>query len=158
MKTRHHFIALALLASLPFAVQAYDATLAAHVDSTVTAQMDRQFFVTKPCKIEAPAVLEMLAKKEKVTLLDIRTPEEQAVVAMSHPASLSIPMNELFKKNNLDRLPENGKIIVICHSGNRAAGATALLKSIGFKDVVYINGGMISLITNLTPRTVPAAE
>ena len=66
-------------------------------------------------------------------------------------------MNALFRKENLDRLPKEGKIVVICHSGNRAAGAAALLKAVGFKDVQYINGGLISLVTNLTPKTVPEA-
>jgi hypothetical protein len=51
--------------------------------------MDRQFFVTKPCKEEAPAVLERQAKMEKIPLLDIRTPEEQGVVALSHPNALA---------------------------------------------------------------------
>ena len=77
------------------------------------------------------------------------------MVALNHPSALSIPMNELFKKENLDRLSEDNKIIVVCHSGNRASGTTALLKSAGFKDVVYVNGGLISLVTNVTPKTVP---
>lgn len=155
MKTRNKMLAIALFASLPFTVNAYDADQAAHVLETVTGQMHRQFFVTRPCKVEAPAVLEMLVKKQPVTLLDIRTPEEQSVISLSHTAAIAIPMNELFKKENLDRLPQDGRIIVVCHSGNRAAGATALLKSVGFKDVVYVNGGMISLVTNLTPKTAP---
>lgn len=155
MKTSLKSLAFVLAAGLALAAQAYDTGLAEHIQNTVTGQMDRQFFVTKPCKVEAADVLQMLAKDAKVTLLDIRTPEETAVVALSHPKSLAISMHELFKKENLDRLPQDGKIIVICHSGNRAAGATALLKAVGFKDVVYVNGGLISLVTNLTPKTVP---
>lgn len=146
---------LLLAATLSLGAQAYDGALADRIHDSVTGQMDRQFFVTKPCKIEAAQVLEMLAKQERLTLLDIRTPEETGVVKLSHPSALSIPMHELFKKANLDRLPKDGKIVVVCHSGNRAAGATALLKAIGFKDVVYVNGGLITLVTNLTPKTVP---
>lgn len=155
MKTTLKTLAFVLAAGLTVAAHAYDTGLAEHVDKTVTGQMDRQFFVTKPCKVEAADVLQMLAKGEKVTLLDLRTTEEMAVVALSHPKALAIPMNELFKKQNLDRLPRDGKIVVVCHSGNRAAGATALLKSVGFQDVVYVNGGLIALVTNLTPKTVP---
>lgn len=155
MKTGNKMLFIALFASLPFAASAYDAEQAAHVLETVTGEMDREFFVTRPCKVEAPAVLEMLVKKQPVTLLDIRTPEEQAVIALNHTSAIAIPMNELFKKENLDRLPQDGRIVVVCHSGNRAAGTTALLKSVGFKDVVYLNGGMISLVTNLTPKTAP---
>ncbi|HEY9050935.1 MAG TPA: rhodanese-like domain-containing protein [Gammaproteobacteria bacterium] len=155
MKKHNKFLVIALLVSLPFAANAYDADQAEHILNTVTGQMNQQFFLTKPCKIEAVEVLKMLEQKKKVTLLDIRTPQERGVVALNHPSALSIPMNELFKKENLDRLPEDNKIIVVCHSGNRASGTTALLKSAGFKDVVYVNGGLISLVTNLTPKTVP---
>jgi rhodanese-related sulfurtransferase len=156
MNTRKLVLVVALLVGPLFAAHAYDAGLAEHILSTVTGQMDRQFFIDKPCKVEAPAVIEMLAKREPITLLDIRTPEEQGVVALSHPNALSIPMNRLFQKESLDRLPQSGKIVVVCHSGNRAAGATALLKAVGFKDVVYINGGLISLVTHLVPKTAPA--
>lgn len=155
MKTLNSFFAITLLVSMPFTASAYDPDQAAHVLETVTGQMDRQFFLTKPCKVEASSVLESLVKQEPVTLLDIRTPEEQSVIALNHPSAMAIPMNELFKKENLDRLPKDQRIIVVCHSGNRAAGATALLKSVGFEDVVYVNGGMISLITGLTPKTAP---
>jgi rhodanese-related sulfurtransferase len=155
MKKTFSFLSLVLAATLSLQAQAYDEALAARIDREVTGQMDRQFFVTKPCKVEAVDVLQMLAKGEKVTLLDMRTPEEMAVVGLTHPKALAIPMHALFKKENLDRLPRDGKIVVICHSGNRAAGSTALLKAVGFKDVVYVNGGLISLVTNLTPKTVP---
>lgn len=156
MKLSKTLLTVALATTLAAPAFAYDAGLADRILKSVTGEMNRQFFMTKPCKIEAKDVLAMLAKKEPVTLLDIRTPEERSVVAVSYAGALSISMDELFKKDNLDRLPKTGKIIVICHSGNRAAGATALLKSVGFDDVVYVNGGLIAMITNLTPATSPA--
>lgn len=156
MKLSKALLTVALATSVAAPALAYDASLADRILNTVTGQMNRQFFMTKPCKIEAKDVLAMLAKKEPVTLLDIRTPEERSVVAVSYPGAMSISMDDLFKKENLDRLPKTGKIIVICHSGNRAAGATALLKSVGFDDVVYVNGGLISMVTNLTPMNSPS--
>lgn len=148
-------IVLTLLAGISAAAPGYDPSVAAYVLNTVTGRMDRQFFATTPDKIEAPALLERLARKEPVTLLDIRTAEEQGVIGLTHPHVLSIPMHELFRKENLDRLPAAGNIVVVCHSGNRAAEVTALLKTVGFRDVVYVNGGLIALVTGLTPKTVP---
>ena len=149
-------LAALVVGSVALPAFAYDRGVAQRIHETVTGQMDQHFFVTKPCKVEAVKVLEMLAAGEDIVLLDIRTPEERSVVSLSHPAAVSIPMDELFKPENLDRLPQNGKIIVLCHSGNRASGTTALLKAAGFEDVSYVNGGMISLVTNLTPGTAPS--
>jgi rhodanese-related sulfurtransferase len=71
------------------------------------------------------------------------------------PGALNISMNDLFKKENLDRLPKDGKILIVCHSGARAAGATALLGAIGFDNAYYVNGGLISMVTAVTPKSVP---
>ena len=155
MKLSKYLLVAGLASCLAVPALAYDTDVAQRVQNLVTGQMDQHFFVTRPCKVDAAKVLAMLRENEDVVLLDIRTPEERSVVSLSHPKAVSIPMNALFKPENLDRLPENGKIIVLCHSGNRAAGTTALLKAVGFKDVSYVNGGMISLITNLTPGTAP---
>lgn len=60
MRKTLSLLPLALAATLPFNVHAYDEALAARIDREVTGQMDRQFFVTKPCKVEAADVLQML--------------------------------------------------------------------------------------------------
>ena len=67
MKKHNKFFVIALLVSLPFAANAYDADQAEHILNTVTGQMNQQFFLTKPCKIEAVEVLKMLEQKEKYT-------------------------------------------------------------------------------------------
>jgi len=80
---------------------------------------------------------------------------ERNVVGVNLPGTLNIPLDQLFKKENLDRLPKDGKILVVCHSGSRAAGATALLSAIGFTNASYVNGGLIALVTGVTPKSVP---
>ncbi len=155
MKTSLSILSLALAAALSFNAQAYDAAIAAKIDPVVS-QLDHAGLLKGGCKVESQDVLKTLAAgKEKVTLLDVRTPAEAKVVALSHPAALHIPVDTLFKPENLNKLPRDGRIFVVCHSGNRAAAATALLSAAGFTNVSYVNGGLISLVTNLTPRTVP---
>ena len=67
MKKHNKFFVIALLVSLPFAANAYDADQAEHILNTVTGQMNQQFFLTKPCKIEAVEVLKMLEGKSHLT-------------------------------------------------------------------------------------------
>jgi rhodanese-related sulfurtransferase len=134
---------------------AYDATLAERLHKEITGQRDQKFFVEKSVTTSAEDVLNSLFKNENITLLDIRTQAEQNVVGLTHPNSLSIPMEKLLLKENLDRLPEQGKIVVVCQLGSRAACVSSLLQAIGFNNVTYLNGGLIQLVTQLTPKTVP---
>ncbi len=145
-------LSLALAAALSFNAQAYDEAMAAKI-APVIAKLDHAGLAKGGCKISAEDFLARSAKKEKMIVLDVRTPAEARVVAM--PGALHIPMDQLMRKENLDRLPTEGKIVVLCHSGNRAAGATALLKAVGFGNATYINGGLIALVTATTPLALP---
>jgi rhodanese-related sulfurtransferase len=71
------------------------------------------------------------------------------------PGALHIPLDLLLQKENLDRLPGDGKIVVVCHSGSRAVVATTLLKAIGFGNVVYLDGGVTALANAVTPKSLP---
>jgi rhodanese-related sulfurtransferase len=130
----------------------YDGDMAARI-APVFAKLDHAGLAKGGCKISSEDYLAMRAKKEKMTVLDVRTPAEARVVAM--PGALHIPMDQLMKNENLDRLPTDGKIVVVCHSGSRAAAATALLKAVGFDNVTYVSGGLIALITATTPKALP---
>lgn len=132
-----------------------DTEMAAKINP-ITSMLDHKGLVEHSCKVSAADALKMLNEgKEKVTLLDVRTPAEAGVIGLTLPHALQIPMDQLFKPENLERLPKEGTILVICHSGNRAAGSTALLAAVGFRNVRYVNGGLISLVTELTPKALP---
>ncbi|MBN8758825.1 MAG: hypothetical protein BGO61_05605 [Thiobacillus sp. 65-69] len=153
MKKALPILSLALASALSLNAQAFDTEMAAKI-APVAGQLTQANLAKGGCKVSAEDALKMMTEdKEKVTVLDVRTHAEAKVVAM--PKALHIPMDQLFKKENLDRLPTDGKILVMCHSGNRAAGSTALLNSVGFRNAVYVNGGLIALITATTPKNVP---
>ena len=141
-----------LSALLATGAWAYDADMASMI-LPVTSKMDHAGLAKGASKISAETFLSMSAKKEKMTVLDIRTPAEVRVVAI--PGALQIPMDKLMLKENLDRLPTDGKIVVVCHSGSRAVVAAALLKTIGFGNVIYIDGGLAALINAATPKGLP---
>lgn len=131
---------------------AYDSDTAAKI-AAITSKMDQAALAKGGAKISAETYLAMSAKKEKMTVVDIRTPAEDHVVSI--PGALQIPMDQLMKKENLDKLPTDGKIVVICHSGSRAVVATTLLKVVGFGNSVYLDGGLSALVNTATPKALP---
>lgn len=134
--------------------QAYDAALAKKADD-VFSKLDRKMLTTSPCKVNPDVVLKWMKDGEKVTLVDIRTPEEMAIMSVSYKNSLKIPFNEIFREENLKKLPRDGKVLLVCHSGFRAGAASAVLKMIGVDNLLAGNGGMMELVKVLTPFTAP---
>jgi rhodanese-related sulfurtransferase len=144
--------ALVLLSSVP--ALAYDAAMAKKADGFFS-RMDRQTLTTSPCKVNPDVVLKWIKEGQKVTLVDIRTPEEAGIMSVTLKGSLRVPFNEVFRTENLDKLPKDGKIVIVCHSGFRAGSATAFLQFIGVNNVVALNGGIQELARVLTPFTAP---
>lgn len=66
---------------------------------------------------------------------------------------MHISLDELFRPENLDRLPTDRPIIVGCHSGNRSLLAAVNLKMLGFKNVHSLKGGLAAFAANTTPKT-----
>ena len=88
-----------------------------------------------------------LKTKEKMTLLDVREPEE--VAQCSIEGATFIPLAQL--KQRLGELPRNIPIFVHCKSGQRSARAVNLLRSEGYPDAMNVQGGMDAWL-NLTNR------
>ena len=51
-----------------------------------------------------------------MTILDVRNPQEIAVCAFD--GSTNIPMHDI--PSNLENLPDDGKLVVVCHHGSRS--------------------------------------
>lgn len=54
-------------------------------------------------------------------------------------------MHELFKEENLNKLPKDKKIVVVCHTGDRAAAVVTALRAIGFEKAFQFRGGLAEL-------------
>lgn len=132
-----------LLVTIIFATSAfaYDTELAKKFDA-MFSQMTPEVLTMRPCQITTKEILEMIKKKEEFVILDIRTPAEQKLIAPVWKGSLLIPMHELFKPENLAKIPKDKKVAVICHTGDRAAAATIALRAIGFTNAFQFKGGM----------------
>ena len=79
-------------------------------------------------------------ERDKIILLDVRTPEEVKTDGKI-PGSVLIPLDQL--PNKIGKLDKNKKIFVYCRSGTRSVSASRLLSSLGFK-VYNIKGGIKS--------------
>ncbi|GBE58161.1 putative adenylyltransferase/sulfurtransferase MoeZ [bacterium BMS3Abin01] len=81
------------------------------------------------------------AQKEELFLLDIRLAEDYEKVGHIEGAT-NIPFADVAVPENLDRLPKDKKIIVICYTGNTAAQATMILRILGYDASVLKFGSM----------------
>lgn len=142
------------VAALTVNAMAYDTTKAEGLHKffsnfTQKACADSKLF------IKSEDVMKMLREKKAFTLLDIRTKGEASIVAVSSKNGVHIPLQNLFEKANLDTLPTDKPIVVVCHSGTRATIAAIGLKQLGFKQVHVLKGGFVALADATTPKNAP---
>jgi rhodanese-related sulfurtransferase len=130
----------------------YDAELAKKMDA-VFSQMTPEVLKQRPCQIDSDQLFEMIKKKEDFVILDVRTPQEQSITGITWKNTLNIPMHEVFKPENLNRLPKDKKIVVVCHTGDRAAAVVTGLRVIGFNNAYQFKGG-IKELANVVGRKV----
>jgi rhodanese-related sulfurtransferase len=125
------------------------------------ARMYEQFFATfEEQKVQEALhllppekVIEVIKKREDVVLLDVRTRQEQSIIGLTYRDSLSLPMNEVFRPENLAKLPTDKKLIVTCQSGVRCTVIAVSLREIGFENVYAMKGGLAALMAYLEPKT-----
>jgi rhodanese-related sulfurtransferase len=86
---------------------------------------------------------ELAAKLQSPTpprLLDVRQPEEHALVAL--PNSTLIPLGELMlRADEIDEWKDE-EVVVYCHHGIRSAQAIAQLRALGFANLHNLSGGI----------------
>lgn len=143
-----------LVAALAVNSMAYDASKAEQYNAfysnmTQKACADSKFF------IKSDDVMKMLREKKEFTLLDVRTVGEAAIVSVSSSNAIHIPIKNLFEKENLDKIASDKPVVIVCHSGTRAAFAAIGLKQLGFKKVRVLKGGVVALADANNPKNAP---
>ena len=91
----------------------------------------------EPLEITAHDLDQLRRSDEAVTILDIREPEEIAICAFED--STNIPMNDI--PDNLHILPDQGRVVVVCHLGMRSAQVVGWLRQNGVENIVSLTGG-----------------
>ena len=146
--------ATALVSALAINVFAYDTAKAKEFDAFYS------HFTQKACAesklyIDGEETMKMIREEKKFTFLDVRTPGELAIVGIKAPNTLEIPVEHLFEENNLNRLPKDELIVIVCYSGSRAVMVAASLKMLGFKNTRVMKGGIVGLAQGDTVKNAP---
>lgn len=102
--------------------------------------------------VKPDAFIKDIKAGKEIVGIDVRTPAETGVFTLSLPNSLTIPVNELFLPENLDRIPVGKPVMIICKSGARATAVGTSLRSIGFDNVYILKGGMQALSGYYGPK------
>ncbi|KHK97648.1 hypothetical protein LK09_10630 [Microbacterium mangrovi] len=91
--------------------------------------------------LSAAALARRLRAGERITLLDVREPEE--VAARRIPGSIPVPLGDLRAGMPV---PGGDPIVVVCERDPRARSAARLLAERGHADVVFLAGGIQSYV------------
>ena len=81
-----------------------------------------------------------LQSDQRPHLLDVRQPEEYAVVAL--PNATLIPLGELALRADEIEEWKNEEIVVYCHHGIRSLNAISQLRALGFTRLYNLAGGI----------------
>lgn len=84
---------------------------------------------------------EVNAKKDELTLIDVRTPEEYTGELGHVSNSKLMTLDTLM--DHIDDIPKDKTVVFICRSGGRSANATAMAKDQGFESAYNMKGGML---------------
>ena len=104
---------------------------------------------------DMPAITwrQLAEEKDRVMLIDTRTPEEFAFGAI--PGAVNIPVDQLC--DNLDKVPRNKPVVVYCAVGLRGYIALRILAGRGYDNVRNLIGGYKTYSAATAPLPKPTA-
>lgn len=85
----------------------------------------------------------ILSKQPQAILLDVRTPEEYAAGHLKN--ALNLNYNATDFATHLSKLDKNKPYLVYCAMGGRSSEAAKLMQDLGFRQVINVSEGYISL-------------
>jgi adenylyltransferase/sulfurtransferase len=102
---------------------------------------------SNPFEITSVELKQRIDRGESLKIVDVREPNEYQINRI--PGSTLIPLGEVPKRyRELD--PEE-ELVVHCKMGARSAKAADFLRSVGFKHVVNLKGGILDWIDKVDP-------
>jgi rhodanese-related sulfurtransferase len=91
-------------------------------------------------KISVHELKKVLDGELDQVVLDVRTPVEYRSSSIS--SVKNIPLNDLSEEVLSDFVSKNEKVYLLCQSGARSQKAFQTLESLGYSDLVFVDGGM----------------
>ena len=132
----------------------YDATKAEQYHSFYS-KMTQKVCANSKLFLSAQETMKMIQENKEYLLIDVRTEGEASVFGFGGIQALHIPIEKLFAKENLNKIPTDKPVIMVCHSGTRGTMAAIGLKQIGFKNIHVLKGGFVALAEANTPASAP---
>jgi len=117
------------------ALFAFATTIVGATPVAAQAQVPQQVPLIEPAQVRG-----LMAMGGKITIIDVRQPDETALGTI--PGAILMPLDNL--PNTFSSLPKKGKLIVYCRSGHRSAQAVQFLLDHGYKNAVSMNGGYLA--------------
>jgi sulfur-carrier protein adenylyltransferase/sulfurtransferase len=103
--------------------------------------------VNHQTEITAVELKQRLDHGDTLKIVDVREPNEYQINRI--PGSVLIPLNDVPKRYH--ELDPEAEIIVQCKSGGRSARAADFLRSVGFKRVLNLKGGITDWVDKVDP-------
>lgn len=102
-------------------------------------------------EISVDALAAHLKESQEIQLIDVREPQELAIVHL--PGFQNLPLSEFaaWSGNIPTHLDPHCETLVICHHGMRSAQMCQWLVSQGFTDVKNIRGGIDAYAVEVDP-------
>ena len=100
-----------------------------------------------PLEISAVDLKARIDRGDDLLVVDVREPQEYQINRI--PGSVLIPLGDVPKRYN--ELDPNQEIVVQCKMGGRSAKAADFLRSVGFKRVLNLKGGILDWIDKVDP-------
>ena len=103
--------------------------------------------VNSATEITAVELKRRLDRGDTVKIVDVREPNEYQINRI--PGSQLIPLGDIPKR--YEELDPNEEIVVQCKSGVRSGKAADFLRSVGFKRVLNLKGGILDWVDKVDP-------
>ncbi len=81
------------------------------------------------------------SNRQRVHILDVRSPEELAGALGHIEGSIDVPLDEL--RQRLEEVPKDRPVVTVCQSGKRSAMAAMILQKAGWTEVANVQGGLL---------------
>ncbi len=83
---------------------------------------------------------EMALQEKDVQLVDVRTDQEFTNEHINGALHIDVLQDDF--KLKAEQLDKNRPVLVYCKSGGRSSNAASILKEMGFKEVIDLDGGI----------------
>jgi adenylyltransferase/sulfurtransferase len=103
--------------------------------------------VTNGTEITAVELKQRLDRGDHIKIVDVREPNEYQINRI--PGATLIPLGEIPRR--YAELDPEDEMVVHCKMGGRSAKAAEFLRSVGFKKVLNLKGGILEWIDKVDP-------